>query len=167
MSDSISREDAVNEIHKYFFEEINKIPCTKDEDGYEVYTDMPTVNSLFVCNKELSKRIKALPSAEAEIKCVAQIDVNTEEVVRRIKEEYDITDGWIPCSERVPKENEYVDNVCKYYLIQDEYGDMHVAHLSGRGWETIESIKALGCDVIAWMPLPKPYRKDGEDDGED
>ena len=66
---------------------------------------------------------------------------------------------WIPCSERLPKENEYVDNVCKYYLIQDDYGDMHVAHLSGRGWETIESIKALGCDVIAWMPLPKPYKR--------
>ena len=65
MSDLISREDAVNEIHKYFFEEINKIPCTKDEDGYEVYIDMPTVNSLFVCNKELSKRIKALLSADA------------------------------------------------------------------------------------------------------
>lgn len=65
---------------------------------------------------------------------------------------------WIPCSERLPKENEYVGNVCKYYLIQDEYGDMHVAHLGSRGWETIESVKALGCDVIAWMPLPKPYK---------
>ena len=69
---------------------------------------------------------------------------------------------WIPCSERLPKENEYVDNVCKYYLIQDEYGDMHVAHLSGRGWETIESIKALGCEVLAWMPLPEPYREESE-----
>ena len=84
---------------------------------------------------KVAEIINALPSADAE---------------------------WIPCSERVPKENEYVDNVCKYYLIQDEYGDMHVAHLSGRGWETIESIKALGCDVIAWMPLPKPYREGGE-----
>lgn len=65
---------------------------------------------------------------------------------------------WIPCSERLPKENEYVGDVCKYYLIQDEYGDMHVAHLSSRGWETIESVKALGCDVVAWMPLPKPYK---------
>ena len=65
---------------------------------------------------------------------------------------------WIPCSEKLPKENEYVGNVCKYYLIQDENGDMHVAHLSGRGWETIESIKALGCDVLAWMPLPEPYK---------
>lgn len=70
--------------------------------------------------------------------------------------------AWIPCSERLPKENEYVGDVCKYYLIQDEYGDMHVAHLSSRGWETIESVKALGCDVVAWMPLPKPYREESE-----
>lgn len=70
--------------------------------------------------------------------------------------------GWIPVSERLPKKNEYVDDVCKYYLIQDEYGDMHVAHLSGRGWEHIESIRALGCDVVAWMPLPEPYREDDE-----
>ena len=34
---------------------------------------------------------------------------------------------WIPCSEKLPKPNELVDNVRKYYLIQDEYGDMHVA----------------------------------------
>ena len=77
------------------------------------------------------------------------------------------TDGnkiaeWIPCSERLPKENEYVGNVCKYYLIQDEYGDMHVAHLSGRGWETIESFVPLRCDVLAWMPLPMPYREESE-----
>ena len=71
--------------------------------------------------------------------------------------------GWIPVSEKLPKENEYVDNVCKYYLIQDEYGDMHVAHLSSRGWETIESVKALGDDVVAWMPLPEPY-KGGDDE---
>lgn len=63
--DLISRQDVVNEIHKYFVEEIDKTPTETDEDGDEVYTDMPTVNSLLACNKELSKRIKALPSAEA------------------------------------------------------------------------------------------------------
>lgn len=66
---------------------------------------------------------------------------------------------WIPCSERLPKENECVGNVWKYHLIQDEYEDMHVAHLSSRGWETIESFKALECDVVAWMPLPEPYKE--------
>ena len=62
--DTISRRDAVNEIHKYFVEEINKTPTEIDEDGDELYVDMPTVNSLFMCNKELSKRIKLLPSAD-------------------------------------------------------------------------------------------------------
>lgn len=32
--------------------------------------------------------IESLPSAEAETKCVAQIEVDTEEVIRRIKKEY-------------------------------------------------------------------------------
>ena len=62
--DIISREKAVNEIHKYFVEEIEKTPTEIDEDGDELYADMPTVNLLLACNKELSKRIKALPSAE-------------------------------------------------------------------------------------------------------
>jgi len=64
MSDLISRQDVVNEIHKYFVEEIDKTPTEIDEDGDELYADMPTVNSLLACNKELSKRIKLLPSAE-------------------------------------------------------------------------------------------------------
>ena len=63
--DLISRQDVVNEIHKYFVEEIDKTPTEIDEDGDELYADMPTVNSLLACNKELSKRIKSLPSAEA------------------------------------------------------------------------------------------------------
>lgn len=63
-TDLISRADAVSEIHKYFVEEIDKTPTEIDEDGDEIYTDMPTVNSLLACNKELSKRIKSLPSAD-------------------------------------------------------------------------------------------------------
>ena len=62
--DLISRRDVVNEIHKYFVEEIDKTPTEIDEDGDELYADMPTVNSLLACNKELSKRIKSLPSAD-------------------------------------------------------------------------------------------------------
>lgn len=63
-SDLISRADAVKEIHKYFVKEIDKTPTKVDEDGDEVYIDMATANSLLVCNKELSKAIKALPSVD-------------------------------------------------------------------------------------------------------
>lgn len=69
---------------------------------------------------------------------------------------------WIPCSERLPKENEYVGDVCKYYLIQDEYGDMYVAHLSSVGWIPIDSLKAISDEVIAWRPLPQPYKAEME-----
>lgn len=69
---------------------------------------------------------------------------------------------WVPCSERLPKENEYVGDVCKYYLIQDEYGDMYVAHLSSVGWIPINSLKAISDEVLAWRPLPKPYKAEME-----
>ena len=65
---------------------------------------------------------------------------------------------WIPCSKKLPKENEYIGNVCKYYLVQDEYGDMHVAHLSNVGWIPLDTLKAIGDEIIAWKELPQPYK---------
>lgn len=41
---------------------------------------------------ELVDRINALPSADRPIKVIAEIKVDTEEVVKRIKEEYEIAD---------------------------------------------------------------------------
>ena len=70
---------------------------------------------------------------------------------------------WIPVSEKLPEKNEYIVDVCKYYLIQDEYGDMHVAHLSNVGWIPMDSLKAIGGEVIAWMPLPEPYKAESEE----
>jgi hypothetical protein len=67
------------------------------------------------------------------------------------------TTKWIPVSERMPKQNEYVGNVDKYYLIQDEFGDMQVAAYTNRGWVPIHTIGAFEYDVVAWQPLPKPY----------
>ena len=82
---------------------------------------------------------------------------NIEKIIKFLKDK-----RWIPCSERLPKENEYIGNVCKYYLVQDEYGDMHVAHLSNAGWIPMHSLKAIGDEVIAWMPLPQSYKAESE-----
>lgn len=71
-------------------------------------------------------------------------------------------DKWIPCSERMPKQNEYVDHVCKYYLIQDEYGDMYIAHYTNIGWILIDSLCAMETKVVAWMPLPEEYKTETE-----
>lgn len=71
---------------------------------------------------------------------------------------------WIPCSERLPEESgQYLitvkyEHVDGYEDIYDEHGDW-----DGEEWDMfcfghcgkVESI-------IAWMPLPEPYREDIE-----
>ena len=135
-------------------EEAIKILSTRDAHGVLCgYTSGVT--------EALDMAIEAL-SAEAKTKCVAQIKVDTEEVVRRIKEEYDITDGWIPCSERLPKRDELV---LVTYKTTDR---IHLCRYLDDGsenpwWSYIDDCCAWNNVVLAWMPLPKPY-KGGDDE---
>ena len=72
---------------------------------------------------------------------------------------------WIPVTERLPKPNEKdEDGIQKYYLIQNEFGDMMVAsyrekNLGDTWWEQMYAYKPIADKVIAWMPLPEPYRE--------
>ena len=68
------------------------------------------------------------------------------------------TPKWAPCSKQLPKANEYVDGVAKYYLVQNEYGDMLVARYVKRDyWEEIYKLGPIADKIVAWMPLPKKY----------
>lgn len=69
---------------------------------------------------------------------------------------------WIPCDVGLPKQNEYIGNVCKYYLVQDCYGDMYVARYTKKGWNPIDSLFFLD-DVVAWRQLPEKYKGDKND----
>ena len=68
---------------------------------------------------------------------------------------YDEYGKWIPCSERLPEEDEEV-------LVCDKDGTMEVCDLEmfGRGiglkW-TDKNGYECWLDVVAWMPLPAPY----------
>ena len=66
---------------------------------------------------------------------------------------------WIPVSERLPKANELNYDVVRYYLVQNEYGDMMVASWNGVFWEQMYQYRPIEDKVIAWMPLPKPYEE--------
>lgn len=58
--------------------------------------------------------------------------------------------GWIPCSERLPKDNKEV-------LISCEWG-VDIGEHSHDGWRS-EWINHYDDDnVLAWMPLPEPYK---------
>ena len=75
--------------------------------------------------------------------------------------------GWIPCNEKLPEAGEYVGNVAKYYLVQNEYGDMLVARYTySEYWEQIYQHKPYADEVVAWMPLPEPYKMCGGDNNE-
>ena len=60
MTDLIERQSVLDTIHRFFTEEVDKIPTKKTEDG-EVYV-IHKCQPLFEMNKALCKRIKALPS---------------------------------------------------------------------------------------------------------
>ena len=73
---------------------------------------------------------------------------------------------WIPCSERLPEAEDLHEisiEKCMCYLIQRRCGVMNVAHyikVYGEPYFEAHCIKFK--DVIAWMPLPNPYRPEKE-----
>ena len=71
---------------------------------------------------------------------------------------------WIPVSEKLPEAGEYTGDVATYYLVQNEYGDMLVARYThSEYWEQIYQLKPYTDKIVAWMPLPEPYKAESED----
>ena len=66
----------------------------------------------------------------------------------------DLNSKWIPCSERLPSER-------GWYLItvqgMNRFADMDY-YYGNSEWDEVSSKQK----VIAWMPLPKPYREESE-----
>lgn len=58
--------------------------------------------------------------------------------------------GWIPVSERLPEEK-------GYFLTSTVFDDVYCDFWNGEEFERTEMI-------LAWMPLPEPYKKEGEEE---
>lgn len=65
--------------------------------------------------------------------------------------------GWIPTSERLPEDDVYV-------LATTAWDDVTIAErYNGDKWFINEGTgNATSDDITAWMPLPAPYRAEGE-----
>ena len=69
---------------------------------------------------------------------------------------------WIPCSERLPEENGQYLITVKYVHV-DGYDDIYAEH--GEWTDGKWDMFCFGhCgkveNIIAWMPLPKPYKEE-------
>lgn len=142
MSDVISRADAIEAVrfaeHRFTVADEQHGMGTVKWDMYGVYT------------AEAVEAIKALPSADTE---------------------------WIKVTEDTPPD--YPCLVCDanrnqpfvpmgiVTITDEEHGEWHI---DGRLWDSPKVFVdgewgnqiSYGNRIIAWMPLPKPYREDGE-----
>lgn len=77
------------------------------------------------------------------------------ETAKRYKRD---NDGWIPCDERLPDTEHSV-------LMCDANGCRDVGWWTGKRWVTGFSHADIARDIIAWRPLPEPYRPEkGEEE---
>lgn len=82
---------------------------------------------------------------------------NVVAIVNQLAEEHN--NGWIPCSDRLPRIGEQV-------MVCNRYGSVFVSHITYLN----PRVDIRGCchdfgshyDVIAWQPLPAPYQPKGE-----
>ena len=102
--------------------------------------------------------IKALEFVE-EVQ--SMFNANTDDVLKlMLKALKGGSEGWIPCSERLPEvTGEYLVTI-KWRNHENTYG-----YMVGRRDYFAETQTWNDSLVIAWMPLPKPY-KEGEADDE-
>ena len=75
------------------------------------------------------------------------------EIVNQLAEEYN--NGWIPCSERLPKYGEVVMCSCTNSGIT-------ISCITHKGVKPSKSVRFGQHSVIAWQPLPPAYQPKGE-----
>ena len=65
---------------------------------------------------------------------------------------------WIPVSERLPEERQSVLVWCP------QYKNIYCACLEKEQWWIFGAFMKVQDEVVAWMPLPEPYKAESEKD---
>lgn len=84
---------------------------------------------------------------------------DVKQIVQEVTEEYN--NGWIPCSVRLPEPNQKVIVTYMDRYIGGSYGvceGQYVYILNS--WDISDYMSDDDFEVIAWRPLPKPFKEE-------
>lgn len=101
------------------------------------------------CNRFCS--VKECTSTQKKSCCIA-ISLKDEPVVENVTDT-NVGSKWIPCSERLPKN-------LRNYLTTLKDGDVEILEYNTRlnEWNDMDGHIIRDSYVVAWMPLPQPYK---------
>lgn len=116
----------------------------------------------------MSKKSKPFLAHSEITDCIYIIDGHdkyevTEQCIKAMKATNRIP-RLIPVSEKLPEQDrkdEAGNDVA--YLIQTECGTFFTATYDGN-WCHVDSSVLVESDVVAWMPLPEPYKAEGSEE---
>ena len=138
MSDLISREDAKRELQEKVFRNLTG----------EFYGTMQVLDELPSAEQEEFEWCTDCKEYDKDAHCCHRWTKCIRQTIDEIK-----SSQWIPCSERLPKVDEYVlvyINDIAYIAWIDMDGD----------WCTDEFVVEMADSPNAWMPLPQPFKGD-------
>ena len=178
MDDLISRQAAIDAIKEF------QHGAAKWRDEQEERSDIwHRADSAIASALEIGLRVKKLPSAQPEPITVNIDHELTQEEYEKLRKDManapimllpaaQPEQRWIPCSERPPEEDfwsgrgrQFSDHVF-VTIVNHANDDEHFTDTA----QTVDGIWQLSndvdgdcrlpnwCEVIAWMPLPKPYK---------
>lgn len=150
--DAISRRAAIDAVRAY--------ATIWMEYTHDMTPDEIAQEALNSAKATMIQICEELPSAQPRTKCIAEIKISKEDLDELVAEKVEeikaaqTEQRWIPCSERVPETEDKVlcqtvtkkgisNFVIGYYMKESNY------------WAC-----GMNSNVIAWMPLPEPYKEE-------
>lgn len=202
MDDTINRQDAIEAVmaegHKvYTSEYANAERVIYEADAVEALSMLPSADAVSreVYDKRTQADERIIDSYRREFSEVASAEAVqgdgkmkpielkkryphsrdediTDAFMRGYKAHAEAVQGWIPCSERLPKaENMYQPPEQRYLCQLEAYGERKFCVLSRlKGaispfWDWY-GVAVHDSEVTAWMPLPTPYKGGDDTTGE-
>ena len=108
---------------------------------------------------QLKSEVRTMPMTMSYDKSIRLAEMGIQDVVARWKKRLEQEPKWIPCTERLP-EKEYEN-----YLVSTSDGEVDIgSYGSEKGWSMCDADgfyypRHRGIEVVAWMPLPEPYKE--------